>query len=116
MEGFIDYEKDTDVEIKKYRALGAALGKYPKQREDEDVQQLQEFFKNYKFFKELHKNHTPDTTKKVLQHIYVQQVEQDCYLFDEGDEADRFYIILKGLVGVDIAMERPVPDYESVST
>ena len=74
MEGFIDYEKDTEVEILKYRQLSAALAKYPKQREDEDVAQLQEFFKNYKFFKELHKNHTPETTKKVLQHIYVQQV------------------------------------------
>lgn len=40
MEGFIDYEKDTELEISKYRALGAALGKYPKEREDDDVKRL----------------------------------------------------------------------------
>lgn len=29
-------------------------------------------------------------------------------LFEEGEEGDKFYIVLKGLVGVDIAKEVPV--------
>ena len=37
--------------------------------------------------------------------VYIQRAEKGAYLIDEGAEGDRFYVNLKGVLGVDKAME-----------
>lgn len=88
----------------------------PEERAKDDVNRLHDFFRNYKFFIDLQANHTLETLHKVLQYIQIQRIEQDTYLFDEGDDADRFYIVLKGDVNVEKATETPVPKYADKST
>lgn len=44
-----------------------------------------------------------------MKHLKAERIPADSLLFEEGDEGERFYIILKGIVGVEIAKEVPVP-------
>jgi len=43
-----------------------------------------------------------------MKHIKGMRLPANSLLFEEGEEGDKFYIVLKGLVGVDIAKEVPV--------
>ena len=43
-----------------------------------------------------------------MKHLKIQRVQEDLVLFDQGEPGDKFYIILKGTVGVEIAMRNEV--------
>jgi CRP-like cAMP-binding protein len=49
---------------------------------------------------------------KVLSFIYIQKAQQGSYLIDEGAEGDRFYVSLKGELGVEKATEKRVEQYK----
>mgnify|MGYP000960641852 CR=1 FL=1 len=42
------------------------------------------------------------TLLAVLKHIKAQKIPKEAVLFDQEEDGDRFYIILKGNVGVEI--------------
>ena len=41
----------------------------------------------------------------VMKHIKIQRVPQGTILFDQGEDGDRFYVVLKGVVGIEKAFE-----------
>jgi len=66
----------------------------------------------YKFFNELQSNHGPNTVLNVLRHVHLLKCGVAAYLIDEEDYGDRFYVILKGTVGVERATEKKVPNFD----
>lgn len=45
---------------------------------------------------------------QIMKLLKIQRVSKDLVLFDQGEPGDKFYIILKGTVGVEIAMRKEV--------
>ena len=65
----------------------------------------------YKFFREQEMDYGEDSVLAIMKHLKAERIPEDSLLFEEGDEGERFYIILKGVVGVEIAKEVPVPGH-----
>ena len=51
-----------------------------------------------------------------MKHIKGMRLPTDSILFEEGEEGDKFYIVLKGRVGVDIAKDVPVSSFRAKQT
>ena len=62
----------------------------------------------YKFFIDQAKEYGNESILAIMKHIKAMRAPADSILFEEGEEGDKFYIVLKGKVGVDIAKEVPV--------
>ena len=97
------------------RALGIALSKPAHLRDKVDLENLTDFFSKYKFFKNLAQENSLQTVHQVMRHVKFQRVLPGGYLIDEQDDGDKFYVIIKGDVGVEIAMETPVPEFDKVT-
>ena len=69
---------------------------------------LLRFHLKYQFFKDQAKEYGEDSVLAIMKHIKGMRLPAGSMLFEEGEEGDKFYIVLKGLVGVDIAKEVPV--------
>ena len=90
------------------KELTGILSKLSYQRSLKDLQLLSKFFLQFDFFSKLQKNHGNETLLKVMSFVYIQRAETGSYLIDEGAEGDRFYVNLKGTLGVDKVMEAHV--------
>ena len=62
----------------------------------------------FKFFKDQALEYGEESVLAIMKHIKGMRLPADSILFEEGEEGDKFYIVLKGLVGVDIAKDVPV--------
>ena len=88
-----------------------ALSKDQEKRTKADCLLLHAFLMRYKFFIEMQRRDGFKSVLAVLKHIKAQRIPKDAVLFDQGEEGERFYVILQGTVGVEIAYETPVAEY-----
>ena len=69
---------------------------------------LVDFLKIYEFFSSRSKQDIFDIAICLL----LEEFEKDEMIFDQGDYGDKFYVILKGSVGVDISVKQKVEEEE----
>lgn len=63
-----------------------------------------DFFKRFRFFGELKEGHEADTYHGVMQYLNFINVKANHDIIEHGEEGDRFYVIIKGIVDVRISM------------
>ena len=63
---------------------------------------LVEFLKSLKFFA----NKDPSDISEIALSLLLETFDEDEMVFDQGDYGDKFYIILKGEVGIDISHKK----------
>ena len=105
---FIDEEADSKPEQELKRAVAAAFHREPKHRDARDLDTLYRFHMRYSFFTQLQKDFGKGAVMEILKVLKIQRVQKNLVLFDQGEPGDKFYIILKGTVGVEIAMRKQV--------
>ena len=67
---------------------------------------LVEFLKSLKFFS----TKTPSDVSEIALSLLLETFEEDEMIFDQGDYGDKFYIILKGQVGIDIMAKNKISE------
>lgn len=110
---FVDEERDTPAEVALKMRIGGILSQGPDERDQEDLEALTQFMTRYKFFSKLKKNHDIETVHQVMRYIKVTKIELNKFLIQQGEDGDRFYVILKGTVGVQKAYNIEVPYYDT---
>ena len=103
---FIDEEADSKPEQELKIAVAAAFHREPKHRDAHDLDTLYRFHMKYAFFVQLQKDFGKEAVMQIMKLLKIQRVSKDLVLFDQGEPGDKFYIILKGTVGVEIAMRK----------
>ena len=68
---------------------------------------LVEFLKSLKFFS----TKTPSDVSEIALSLLLETFEEDEMIFDQGDYGDKFYIILKGQVGIDIMAKNKISEH-----
>ena len=61
----------------------------------------------------MQKQHGTPSVMETMKHIKLRFVEDKKVLFDQGEPGDKFYIIIKGEVAVDIATPVQVDNRKS---
>lgn len=110
MEHFIDFEHDTELDILHKRNLSTVLGKTAKNRTFQDIADLNKFFSHYEYFNKLQKEHGDKAYNEIMKIIKIKGVPRDVFLIEEGEEGDKFYLILKGDLEVLKAQEVLIPN------
>jgi hypothetical protein len=105
---FIDQETDSKPEEELKMAVAAAFHREPKHRDAHDLDTLYRFHMRYSFFVQLQKDFGKEAVIQIMKLLKIQRVQKDLVLFDQDEPGDKFYIILKGTVGVEIAMRTEV--------
>ena len=105
---FIDEEADSKPEQELKMAVAAALHRKPKHRDTRDLDTLYRFHMRYSFFIQLQKDLGKEAVMQIMKLLKIQRVQKNLVLFDQGEPGDKFYIILKGTVGVEIATRTEV--------
>jgi len=105
---FIDEEADSKPEQELKMAVAAAFHREPKHRDARDLDTLYRFHMRYSFFVQLQKDFGKEAVMQIMKLLKIQRVQKNLVLFDQGEPGDKFYIILKGTVGVEIAMRKEV--------
>ena len=68
-----------------------------------------EFLKSLKFFS----TKTPSDVQEIALSLLLETFEDDEMIFDQGAYGDKFYIILKGEVGIDIMAKKKMDPAET---
>ena len=102
-----DREQDSQEEIRLKKSIGAILAKPPDQRQKDETKRMGDFFKRFKFFGELREGHEADTYHGVMQYLNFINVRASHNIIEHGEEGDRFYVIIKGVVDVRISVALP---------
>jgi hypothetical protein len=105
---FIDEEADSKPEQELKMAVAAAFHREPKRRDARDLDTLYRFHMRYSFFVQLQKDSGKEAVMQIMKVLKIQRVQKNLVLFDQGEPGDKFYIILKGTVGVEIATRTEV--------
>ena len=105
---FIDEEADSKPEQALKMAVAAAFHREPKHRDSRDLDTLYRFHMRYSFFVQLQKDFGKEAVMQIMKLLKIQRVQKKLVLFDQGEPGNKFYIILKGTVGVEIAMRTEV--------
>jgi CRP-like cAMP-binding protein len=80
--------------------IEAILKLSPKTRTLMDIKALIDFTCQIEFFKELIEENSPEAHLKCCQHMLYECIPKKSIVFDFGDKASKFYVILKGSVQV----------------
>ena len=72
---------------------------------------MKQYHNKYKFFKEEERDKGSESVLAIMRQLKYQKVPAGKVLFEEGELGDRFYLILKGTVSVEIARESAVNGY-----
>ena len=86
-------QQNAEENVKPLRHI---LRKPESQRSDADIKKLADFFKNIKFFAQL----DPQIRQELCKVMSYDYVPSEYLVFEEGDEASLFYVILEGSIGV----------------
>ena len=70
---------------------------------------LVEFLKSLKFFS----TKTPSDVQEIALSLLLETFEDEEMIFDQGAYGDKFYIILKGEVGIDIMAKKKMNPAET---
>ncbi|CAI2367645.1 unnamed protein product [Moneuplotes crassus] len=76
------------------------LKKESEDRQKFEINGMQRFFKDNKFFKDLELTEGEDTVKKCFQRLKYACYEEGEYIMRQGDDGDKYYIILEGEVQI----------------
>jgi len=68
------------------------------------------FFTKFKFFADIKSNNGETPIKAIMKFINIEEIPKGRYLIEEGEEGDKFYIILKGSCIVHKAIETEIPN------
>ena len=79
--------------------------KKPNERTNAELQELQELTKNSKIFKTLTEANGESAHLLCCKYLVYEYCEGEAYLFKAGELGTRFYIIISGLVGVEISVK-----------
>jgi CRP-like cAMP-binding protein len=69
-------------------------------------------FMQYPFFRELYSIHGEELYLGVMRYIKFMAAPKNIHLIEEGDDGDRFYVIINGRVGVLKSYTTEVPNFE----
>ena len=113
MDSFIDPEVDTAPEIRAKEEVVAVLHREPRQRSRENLLALGNFLQRYKFFEGFKRGSAEDTYQAVMRVVKVAALDAGEFVIQQGDEGDRFYVVLKGDTSVHKAYFQEVQKAEA---
>ena len=73
---------------------------------------LSQYFQRFKFFVDLKRDNKDETYFNVLRYLKLLKLDANKPLIEQGEEGDRFYLVLKGTVRVLKAFSVPVKEIE----
>ena len=85
-------------------AIRRILKQHPARRKEEEVDKVVAMLAHVDFFKNA-KLLTAGELRELAQSMTCEEVEADEIVTEYGDKADKFYVILQGMVGVSIRNE-----------
>ena len=73
-----------------------------------DVYILMACIKSYEFFNKVLEGKGEKALQEFCRHLYYNQLEKGKYLYEIGEVADKFYILMSGTVVVQVAYKEEV--------
>ena len=114
IDGLIDHQNETAMDVAILRGMGTTLGLPSHQRTHEDMLIFHKLFLKYKLFHDLHLKEGQTALLNVLSHVQLTKVGSGSYLMDQEDTDTRYYAVFKGKVGLEQAEERTVPYFDQI--
>ena len=85
-----------------------ALSKNLEKRKAYDLKQIVDSTKDIEDFKRIYEEHGSKTFEAVCHHMTYEHFDKDTYVIRQGTTGNKFYIILRGKVSVEIKQPYPV--------
>lgn len=109
VDDLVDPETDTQPEARLKEAVIRVLNKDSKQRSKDNLALLGGFLGRYAFFEKFSKSQSDDAYASLMKAVKVKRADARQLIIQQGDDGDRFYVLLKGEAAVLKAHFRPVP-------
>lgn len=92
----IEDHKESIEDARQKHEITAYCCKQPYERTFNELKLIGKFFSQYSFFKQLKQNHDSETYHGVMRYIKFMPCITDEFLIREGDDGDKFYVIIDG--------------------